>query len=93
MQIFLDYGHFLFIKFLLSLLIEGCLLAQKLSFICPLSYSHLNKNLHLFFVSLGIIDFESLNHPLQVPTLCADDHSLLVLAFYCELELDLLKPV
>ncbi len=46
-----------------------------------------------FFVGLSVVNLETIQDPLDVVAFLAEDHSLLVFGFDCELELDLFNAV
>lgn len=79
MEMFLYNGHLLLIKSLLSFLIEGGFFLQELLLIVSFHDFDIDKNVAGLFVSLGVVNFESIDDPLNVFAFLADDHSLLVL--------------
>lgn len=92
-QVFLNDYNFLFGHSLLSLLIEHCLFFEEDLLVVMFFDTDFSKDVTLFFVSLSVVNFESIQDPLDVIAFLAEDHSLLVFRLDCEFELELLNAI
>jgi hypothetical protein len=92
-QVFLNDCNFLFGYSLLSLLIKHCLFFEEDLLVVMFFDPDFGKDFTWFFVGLSVVNFESIQDPLDVIAFLAEDHSLLVFRLYCEFELELLNAV